>query len=182
MSEEVDDVPTEPAKRADRFYGAFLMLLAAASAAAPLFAEATLGWTLLLAGLIGLTWLMLDRTPRGRLAAICWSLVALALGLHLVFHLLLGVIPLDYAIAGGFLILGVTEVLFGLERYAHSVGARVAMVFGGIAAFVFGVSVPLTWPDIPGWAGGVTMGLMLAAFGVALELGAPWRHVDKLSR
>lgn len=181
MSENIDDVPTEPAKRADRFYGAFLIVLAAASSVASLFPEATLGWTLLLAGLIGLTWLMLDRTPRGRLAAICWSLVALALGLHLVFHVLLGVIPLDYAIAGGFIILGVTETLFGLERYSHSVGARVAMVLGGVAALVFGVSVPLTWPDIPNWAGGVTMGLMFAAFGVALELGAPWRHVDKTS-
>ena len=182
MSETTDDVPTEPAKRADRFYGAFLILLAAASAAAPLFAEATLGWTLLLSGLIGLTWLMLDRTPRGRIAAFCWALVAFALGLHLVFHILLDVIPLGLAISVGFVILGASEILFGLERYAHSLGARIAMVFGGAAAFVFGVSIPFTWPDIPSWAGGVTMGLMFAAFGVALELGAPWRHIDKLRR
>ena len=181
MSEEIDDVPTEPAKRADRFYGAFLILLAIASATAPLFAEATLGWTLLLAGLIGLTWLMLDRTPRGRVAASAWSLIALALGLHLVFHILLNVIPLGLAIGVGFVALGVAEALFGLERYSHSKGARVAMVLGGAAAFIFGVSVPLMWPDIPNWAGGVTMGLMFAAFGVALELGAPWRHVAKLS-
>jgi uncharacterized membrane protein HdeD (DUF308 family) len=180
VSENIDDVPTEPAKRADRFYGAFLIVLAVASATAPLFAEATLGWTLLLAGLIGLTWLMLDRTPRGRVAAISWSLIALALGLHLVFHILLDVIPLGLAIAVGFIALGVAEILFGLERYSHSNGARIAMVLGGAAAFVFGVSVPLTWPDIPSWAGGVTMGLMLVAFGVALELGAPWRHIDKL--
>ena len=180
MSEDVDDTPTEPAKRADRFYGAFLILLAVASAMAPLFVGATLGWTLLLAGLIGLTWLMLDRTPRGRLAAIGWSLVALALGLHLVFHILLGVIPLGLTIGGGFILLGVAEILFGLERYAHSVGARVAMVFGGAAAFIFGVAVPIAFPDIPDWSGGVTMGLMFAAFGVALELGAPWRHLNKL--
>ena len=181
MSDNIDDVPTEPAKRADRFYGAFLILLAAASATAPLFAEATLGWTLLLSGLIGLTWLMLDRTPRGRVAAIGWSLVALALGLHLVFHILLGVIPLGLAIGVGFVALGAAEILFGLERYSHSIGARIAMVLGGVAAFAFGVSIPFTWPDIPNWAGGVTMGLMFAAFGVALELGAPWRHTDKLS-
>ena len=180
MSENIDDVPSEPAKRADRLYGAFLMVLAVASAAAPMFAEATLGWTLLLAGLIGLTWLMLDRTPRGRLAAFGWSLVALALGAHLVFHMLLGVIPLDLAICGGFILLGLAEALFGMERYAHSVGARVAMVLGGLVALAFGISIPLTWPNIPNWAGGATMGLMLAAFGVALELGAPWRHAAKI--
>jgi uncharacterized membrane protein HdeD (DUF308 family) len=180
VSENTDVEPTEPAKRADRFYGVFLMLLAVASAVAPLLAEATLGWTLLLAGLIGLTWLMLDRTPRGRLAAIGWSLVALALGLHLVFHLLLGAIPLGLAIAVGFMILGGAEILFGMERYAHSNGARIAMVLGGVAALIFAVSIPLTWPDIPNWAGGATMGLMFAAFGVALELGAPWRHLGKL--
>jgi uncharacterized membrane protein HdeD (DUF308 family) len=180
VSETTDDVPTEPAKRADRFYGAFLILLAIASAVAPLLVEATLGWTLLLAGLIGLTWLMLDRTPRGRVAAIAWSLIALALGLHLVFHILLDVIPLGLAIGVGFVALGVTEILFGLERYSHSNGARIAMVLGGAAAFIFGVSIPLTWPNIPNWAGGLTMGLMFTAFGVALELGAPWRHVAKL--
>ena len=76
--------------------------------------------------------------------------------------------------------LGVAEALFGLQRYSHSVGARIAMVLGGVAALAFGISIPLTWPDIPHWAGGATMGLMFAAFGVALELGAPWRHVSKL--
>jgi len=180
VSETIDDVPTEPAKRADRLYGAFLIVLAVASAVAPLFAEATLGWTLLLAGVIGLTWLMLDRTPSGRLVAFWWSLVALALGVHLVFHVLLGAIPLGLAISTGFIMLGLAEALFGLQRYSHSIGARIAMVLGGVAALAFGISIPLTWPDIPHWAGGATMGLMFAAFGVALELGAPWRHVSKL--
>ena len=99
--------------------------------------------------------------------------------MHLVTHILLGVIPLALAIGGGFVILGVTEILFGLERYAHSVGARIAMVLGGVAALIFAVTALLTWPDMPNWAGGVAMGLMFVAFGVALELGAPWRHVGK---
>jgi len=181
VSEEVEVEPTEPAKRADRFYGAFLILLAIASATAPLFAEATLGWTLLLAGLIGLTWLMLDRTPRGRRAAAGWSVIALALGLYLVFHILLDVIPLGLAIGAGFIILGLAEFLFGMERYSHSNGARIAMVLGGGVAFIFGVTVPFVWPGIPNWSGGATMGVMFAAFGAALELGAPWRHVAKMN-
>ncbi len=180
MIDNMDDVPTEPAKRADRLYGALLMLLALASALAPLFAEATLGWTLLLAGLLGLTWLMLDRTSSGRLAAFGWCVVALALGAHLVFHILLGVIPLSMAIFVGFIVLGFAEALFGMARYSHSVGARIAMVMGGVAALAFAASIPMTWPNIPSWAGGAAMGLMFAAFGVALELGAPWRHLAKL--
>jgi len=176
VSEDIEDVPTEPAKRADRFYGAFLLLLAVASVIAPLFAEATLAWTLLLAGVIGLSWLMLDRTPRGFVAAIGWSLVALGLGLHLVFHVLLGVISLGLTLGLGFIILGAAEILFGFERYPHSKGARTALVLGGAAAIAFGVSIPLIWPEIPNWAGGATMGLMFAAFGVALELGAARRR------
>jgi hypothetical protein len=117
VSEEKEAEPSEPAKRADRFYGAFLILLAIASAVAPLFAEATLAWTLLLAGLIGISWLALDRTPRGFLAAVGWSLVAFGLGLHLVFHVLLNVISLDLTLGLGFIILGAAEILFGFERY-----------------------------------------------------------------
>jgi len=181
VSQNIEVEPTEPAKRADRYYGAVLVLLAVISAVAPLFAEATLGWTLLLAGLIGLTWLVLDRTPQGQLAAIGWCVVALALGLHLVFHILLDVIPLGLALAGGFVLLGVAEILFGLERYAHSNGAKIAMVVGGAAAIAFGGSIPVVWPAIPNWAGGVTMGVMFAAFGVALELGAARRRATATS-
>ena len=176
MSKEAEVEPTEPAKRADRFYGAFLILLAIASAIAPLFAEATLAWTLLLAGLIGVSWLALDRTPRGFLAAVGWSLVALGLGLHLVFHVLLGVVPLGLTLGLGFVILGAAEILFGFERYPHSRGARLALVLGGAAAIAFGVAIPLAWPEIPDWAGGLTMGLMFAAFGIALEIGAARRR------
>ena len=178
MSEETEVEPTEPAKQADRFYGAFLILLAIASAIAPLFAEATLAWTLLLAGLIGISWLALDRTPRGFLAAVGWSLVALGLGLHLVFHVLLGVISLGLTLGLGFVILGAAEIMFGFERYPHSKGAKLALVLGGAAAIAFGVAIPLAWPEIPNWAGGVTMGLMFAAFGIALEIGAA-RHRAK---
>ena len=55
----------EPSGEADRYYGFLLILLAIASATAPLFVEATLGWTLFLAGLVGGTWLVFDRTPDG---------------------------------------------------------------------------------------------------------------------
>ncbi len=172
MSGQTLSQPGEPALRADRFYGAFLILLALISASAPLFAEATLAWTLLLAGLIGASWLLLDRSPRGFLAAAGWSLVALGLGLHLVFHVLLGVLPLGLTLGLGFVLLGAAEILFGVERYPHSRGARTALVIGGAGAVAFGVATPLIWPDVPSWAGGLTVGVMFAAFGVALELGA----------
>jgi len=162
----------ESARSADRFYGAFLILLAVASALAPFFAEATLAWTLLLAGLIGAAWLALDRSPQGFLAAAGWTLVALGLGLHLGFHILLDVVPISLTLGLGFVLLGVAEILFGLERYPHSKGARVALVIGGAGAVAFGIAAPAVWPDIPPWAGGATVGLMFAAFGVALELGA----------
>jgi len=71
-------------------------------------------------------------------------------------------------------------VLFGLERYSHSNGAKVAMVLGGASALIFGVTISVVGSDIPNWAGGVTVGLMFVAFGVALELGAPWRHLAKM--
>ena len=173
---DTDGPLDEGARRADRFYGAFLIALALASAVAPFFAAATLAWTLLLAGVIGATWLWLDRSPRGFMAAIGWTIVALGLGLHLVFHVFLNVIPLGLVLGLGFVILGLAEIVFGVERYSHSVGARIALVVGGGAAVAFGLAAFFVLPAMPPWAGGVTMGLMFAAFGVALELGAARRR------
>jgi uncharacterized membrane protein HdeD (DUF308 family) len=172
MTEENDAPPNEPAREADRFYGLFLFLLAAASVVAPLFAEATLGWTLFLSGLIGGTWLWIDRTPRGYAAAVTWSLTALLLGLHLTFHLLLGFFPLGLVIGLSFLLMGVAEAVFGMTRYAHSRGARTVLGLAGAASGLFGVMTLILWPEIPVWSGGLTMGLMFAAFGAALEFGA----------
>ena len=172
MTNESDGPANEPARKAERFYGAFLLLLAAASVIAPLFAEATLAWTLFLAGIIGVVWLFLDRSAHGFLAATGWTLVAFGLGLHLVFHVLLGVIPLGLTLGLGFILLGTAEIMFGVERYAHSRGARFALVIGGAGAVLFGIATQFVWPDVPPWAGGLTMGLMFAAFGIALELSA----------
>jgi uncharacterized membrane protein HdeD (DUF308 family) len=172
MTDENDAPPTEPAREADRYYGFLLFLLALVSVVAPLFAEAFLGWTLFLSGLIGGTWLFLDRTPRGYAAAATWSVVAFALGLHLTFHLLLGIFPLGLVIGLSFLIMGGAEAVFGMTRYSHSRGARIALGLAGVASGLFGVTTLIIWPNIPVWSGGATLGLMFAAFGAALELGA----------
>lgn len=55
-------------READRLYGELLIILAVLSAAAPLFVEATLAWSLLLTGVAGVWWIAIDRTPRGLLA------------------------------------------------------------------------------------------------------------------
>jgi len=172
MSEENDAPPTEPAREADRYYGFLLFFMALASVAAPLFAEAGLGWTLFLSGLIGGIWLVLDRTPRGYSAAVIWSVVAFALGVHLTFHVLLGLYPLQLIVGLGFLVMGIAIGVFGMTRYSHSPGARLALGLSGLVSGLFGVAVLLVGPNVPIWSGGTTLGLMFAAFGAALEIGA----------
>jgi len=172
MTEENDAPPTEPAREADRYYGFLLILLAIASATAPLFVEATLGWTLFLAGLVGGTWLVFDRTPRGYAAAVIWSATAFLLGLHLAFHFLLGIFPLGLVIGLSFLLMGVCEAVFGMTRFSHSRGARTTLGLGGAVSALFGVVTLVIWPNIPVWAGGAVVGSMFLAFGAALELGA----------
>jgi hypothetical protein len=172
--------PAEQARGADRFYGFFLLLLALASAAAPMFVEATLAWTLFLAGLAGLSWLALDRSPRGFVAAAGWALVALGMGLHLVFHAFLGMISLSLVLGLGFVLLGAAEIAFGVERYRPG-GARWALVVGGAIAAGFGLSVPLIWPALPTWAGSAAMAVMFAGFGAALLIGAARVKADAAS-
>ena len=166
------------AREADRFYGVFLLVPAAASAAAPLFLDASLAWALFLAGLVGLSWLVLDRSPHGFVAAAGWTLLAGALGYHLAFHALLDVSWLALTLGGGFVLLGGAEIAFGLQRYRRVRPARLVLMIGGAAAVVFGVCVPLLWPGVPDWAGSATVAAMFAAFGLALLLGSYAKPAD----
>jgi len=171
MNPEPVPLVNSPARRADRLYGELLILLAAISALAPLFAEATLAWTLFLAGVAGLWWLAIDRSPRGLFAAAGWTLVALGLGYHLAFHAFLGVTHLGLILGAGFLLLGAAELFLGAQRYRARPIARLVMIAGGLVSIGFGLTVPLAFPDLPDWAGGATVATMFASFGAGLLIG-----------
>ncbi|MBV9996941.1 MAG: hypothetical protein JO127_17190 [Caulobacteraceae bacterium] len=160
------------ARGADRLYGDLLILLAAVSAIAPLFAEATLAWALFAAGIAGVWWIALDRTVHGFLAAVGWTLVSLGLGLHLAFQIGVDVLPLEGTLAAGFILLGVSELFFGVERYRHRPMGRCALIVGAAVAIGFGIAVPLALPQLPDWLISSAVAVMLGAFGVGLLLGA----------
>jgi hypothetical protein len=171
----VSDQSTASAKRtraADRLYGDLLLLLAVIALTAPLFVEATLAWELVLVGACGVWWVFLDRTARGLAAAIGWALLTLGLGLHLAFHVGLGILPLDATLCVAFILLGAAELWLGLARYRTRPFARVALIVGAASALAFGVSVPLLWPDLPPWAASVAVSLMFGTLGAALLIGA----------
>jgi hypothetical protein len=170
------------ARKADRLYGELLVLLAVMSAFAPLFVGATLAWAMLLAGAAGLWWIGFDRTPHGLMAGAAWALIALGLGLHLTFHVLLDVVPLELTLGCGFVLLGLSEFILGLERYRPGRPARIAMMAGGGAAVLFGVMIPMIWPDIPSWAAAGALSIVLGTFGVAVLIGAPRGMPQQLER
>lgn len=166
------------ARDADRFYGVFLIVLALVSAVAPLFIDNTLAWALFLAGLVGLSWLLLDRSPHGLIAAAGWTVLAGALGYHLAFHELMDLSGLSTILGVGFVLLGGAEIAFGLQRYRRVRPARVALLIGGAVAVVFGISTPLAWPGLPEWASSATIAAMFASFGLALLLGSSARRAN----
>jgi hypothetical protein len=164
------------ARGADRLYGDLLLVLAAMSAAAPLFAGATLAWALFLSGAAGLWWILLDRSMHGLLAAVGWTLVSLGLGLHLAFHLGLGVLPIEGTLSVGFILLGLAELLLGVERYRGKPLARLALILGAGVAIAFGLAAEFILMDLPDWVISTTVAVMLAAFGLALIFGARAVH------
>jgi len=172
MSEDKKAAEAKIARGADRLYGDLLILLALVSLAAPLFAAATLAWALVLAGLAGIWWLALDRTMHGMIAAAGWTLVTLALGLHLAFHIGFELVPLDLTLCVGFVLLGGAELLLALARYRRRRAARLILIVGAAAAIAFGLAVPFYLLDMPDWAPGVTLALMFLGVGVALLIGS----------
>ncbi len=172
MSDSTAGPPANTIRVADRLYGDLLLVLAAIALIAPLFAEATLAWELVLGGGSGIWWVFFDRTPRGLVAAIGWTLLTLGLGLHLAFHVGFDVIPLDATLCAGFILLGAAELWLGFARYRTRRLARVVLILGAATAVAFGVSVPLLWPELPPWAASATLSVTFGTLGAALLIGA----------
>lgn len=84
--------------------------------------------------------------------------------------------PLDIALGGGFLLLGIAELWFGFERFRRRPAARLVTTAGGAVAIVFGLCVPFVWPDLPSWAGAATVCLTLAGLGAGLLIGGARRR------
>jgi hypothetical protein len=167
------------ARGADRLYGDLLILLAAVSAAAPLFDGATLAWALFAAGAAGLWWIALDRSMHGFFAAIGWTLVSLGLGLHLAFHFGVGEISIQVEAAmlgGGFILLGIAEAFLGVERYRGRPAARLALVIGAAVAIAFGIAAQFFLLEMPDWIISTTVAVMMAGFGIGLIVGARRIH------
>lgn len=173
-----DQPPTHAAQVADRFYGVVLLALAVVSALAPMFAGAVLAWVLAIAGVSGLAWLLLDRTPRGFVAAAGWAIVALSLGLHLVLHALVEMGELALILTVGFVLLGGAEILFGVERYRRSRLARTLVVVAGAASIAFGLTITLVWPALPPWMASAVLSFMFGTLGAGLLIGS--RHLARL--
>ncbi len=166
----------ERALAADRFYGVFLVLLGILSATAPVFGGAELAWGLSLAGIAGGCWLVLDRSPRGLFAAAGWVVLCLGLGLLLIWHEAVSMEQLAITLAAGFVMLGVAEIVFGLERFRPHSAPRIVLVIGGAAAAAFGVALSLALPSLPNWLGGVVLGVVFAGFGLGVLIGAGRRR------
>lgn len=172
MTETASTSAARAARKADRLYGELLILLAVVSAAAPLFVADTLTWTLVLAGLAGLWWLAIDRTPRGLIAGAGWALITFGLGCQLAFHDSLSVLPLGLTLGASFLLLGVAELMLGIRRYSRRPAARLVLIAGAVVVVVFGLSLSVIGSQLPPWAGGAAIAAMFGTFGVGLLLGA----------
>jgi uncharacterized membrane protein HdeD (DUF308 family) len=157
---------------ADRFYGVFLLLAGALCAMAPAFGGSILAWAMSLAGLAGGCWLLLDRSPRGFLAAVGWVVLCLGLGLQLVWHADVSMEQLAFTLTAGFVLLGAAEIVFGLKRFRPHSAPRIMLVAAGAAAAAFGVALSLALPALPNWLAGAVLGVVFAGFGAAVLIGA----------
>jgi uncharacterized membrane protein HdeD (DUF308 family) len=175
MSETMPDAAV--AQDADRLYGEVLILLGLGSAVAPLFAPSVAAWSLLLAGVVGVWWIALDRTPRGFVAGVAWVLITFGIGLHLAFHVIADAMAVGLSLGLGTILLGVAELALGIERPTLRRWGRPIMVAGGVGAIAFAIAVPIVWPDIPPWTADAAVAILFVTFGAALLIGPRcWRR------
>jgi uncharacterized membrane protein HdeD (DUF308 family) len=129
-----------------------------------------LGWLFLISGLIGLyTSFMLRQAP-----GFWWSLLsavlALAVGLSLLYSPLSGAVSLTLVLIAFFVIEGIASIMFAFEHKRELTGQWGWMLFSGLVDLVLAVMIFAGLPGTAAWALGLLVGINMIFGGWALVL------------
>ncbi len=150
--------------------GVLLIILGTAAIVFPfvaaLAATLLIGWILLFAGIGQSTHAFRVHRWRGFMLALLGGILAMAVGISLLFFPLAGILSLTLLIGAYFLANGTIRIVLSLQlRPAPGWGW---MLFGGIISILLSLLVLVQWPSAATWLIGLLVGVDLVFGGWAL--------------
>jgi len=138
---------------------------------ATLAGEIFAGWLFLVSGVVGVVGAFRARRVPGFWWRLITALLALALGLYLIWHPLAGILSLTLAVAAFFCAQGIVQVITSIG-YRNVLPSRVWMLFGGVVNIILAAIILSGWPGTAAWTLGLLFGINLFMWGLSLVMTA----------
>ncbi|MZR29173.1 HdeD family acid-resistance protein [Sneathiella litorea] len=153
------------------FQGLLVSLLGATAILVPQVAtlaiDLFIGWIFIFGGIVRTLTLLRSRSLPGTLWSLLASVLAVVLGLLLVFKPTEGVLTLTMIMVAFFIIQGFFSILLALQFRAHIRSWAWTLVSGVVDLFL-AYLIWRGWPDTASWAIGLLVGINMLFAGMAL--------------
>jgi uncharacterized membrane protein HdeD (DUF308 family) len=152
--------------------GIILIILGLAAILEPLVATLTLsifiGWLLIISGIVGLFSTLRMHPAPGFWWSLISAILAIVVGVLLIWHPLAGILSLTLALIIFFVIEGIASILFALD-YRRDLPARWGwMVASGVVDLILAAIILLGLPGSALWALGLLLGINMVFGGTTL--------------
>jgi len=138
---------------------------------ATLAVEIFAGWLFLISGVVGLVGVFTARRVPGFWWGVISALLALVLGVYLIWRPLAGILSLTLAVAAFFSAQGIVQIITAIE-HRNLLASWVWMVVGGIVNLILAFIILSGWPGTAAWTLGLLFGINLFMWGLSLVMTA----------
>jgi uncharacterized membrane protein HdeD (DUF308 family) len=138
---------------------------------ATLAVEIFAGWLFLIGGIVGLVGVFTARRVPGFWWGLVTALLALALGLYLIWRPLAGILSLTLAVAAFFSAQGIVQIITAIE-HRSVLPSWIWMLVGGVVNLILAVIILSGWPGTAAWTLGLLFGINLFMWGLSLVMTA----------
>ena len=138
---------------------------------ATLAVEIFAGWLFLVSGIVGLVGVFTARRVPGFWWGLITALLALALGLYLIWRPLAGILSLTLAVAAFFSAQGIVQIITAIE-HRSVLPSWIWMLVGGVVNLILALIILSGWPGTAAWTLGLLFGINLFMWGLSLVMTA----------
>jgi len=156
--------------------GVILLVLGVLALAEPVLASIAIGifvgWLFIVSGIAGLVAAFSSRGAGRSVWGVIAALLALLVGVLLVWHPIPGVLSLTMLLIAFFIVEGIAQIVLALEHRRLVLRSWGWMLASGIADLLLAAIIISGWPGTAEWALGLIVGVNLLTTGFALIMGA----------
>jgi uncharacterized membrane protein HdeD (DUF308 family) len=156
--------------------GLVMVVLGLLAIARPMIAtlavEIFAGWLFLISGIVGLAGVFTAWKTPGHLWMLIRALLAIIVGVLLLWRPLAGILTLTLLLAAFFAAQGIMQIIVSIQHRAMLPSSWVWVLLSGIVDLVLAAIIIAGWPGTAAWVLGLLVGINLFMSGVALVMTA----------